>query len=137
MSAGSKIIVKILTPVGPVLDEEANMVLLPGAKGELGILPGHVSAIFSMDPGLVKVISSGKSTEPLFVFGGFAKIHDNELYILVDKVCKVSELDVAEAKNNLTTFEQELLNLENLNMIAATESKAHLARKILEVSNKH
>lgn len=129
--------VKILTPVGPVLSEEASIVLLPSSKGEVGILPGHISTIFKMDPGLVKVGGSSKSADALFVFGGFAKIHDNELNILVDKACKVSELDVAEAKSNLAKFEQELLGLEDLNMIALTESKAHLARKIIEVSSKH
>ncbi len=137
MSTGSKLIVKILTPVGSVLQEEASIVLLPGVKGELGVLPGHVSTIFKMDPGVVKVVATGK-TESLFIFGGFAKVHDNELYVIVDKACRIDELDALEAKKNLDVFEQELLSLEDLNMIALTESKAHLARKIIEVStSKH
>jgi len=132
--SSDQIAVKILTPVGSVIDEAASMVIIPGVKGETGILPGYASTIFKIDPGLVKLYTSDKLSETIFVFGGFAKIHDNELYILVDKTSKVSDLDVDEARANLEIFEKEILTLEDVKLMPSIEAKAQLARKIIEVS---
>lgn len=133
MSTG-QIVLKILTPVGSVISEEASMVIIPSVNGETGILPGHAPTLFRIDPGLVKIYTSGKLSNTLFCFGGFAKINDDQLYILADKTSSVHDLDVAEAKANLETFEREILTLADTKLLPHLEAKAHLARKIIEVS---
>lgn len=133
MSTG-QIALKILTPVGSIISEDASMVIIPSVNGETGILPGHTATIFRIDPGLVKIYTSGKLSNTIFCFGGFAKINDDQLYILVDKTSSVHDLDVSEAKANLEIFEKEILTLADVKLLPALEAKAQLARKIIEVS---
>jgi len=133
MSAG-QIVLKILTPAGSIISEEASMVIIPSVNGETGILPGHAPTIFRIDPGLVKIYTSGKLSDTLFCFGGFAKIDNDQLYILVDKASSVHDLDVSEAKANLEIFEKEILTLQDIKLLPHLEAKAQLARKIIEVS---
>ena len=135
VSAGS-ILVKILTPLGVVLHEEASMVIIPGVEGEAGILPSHVSTIFKLDPGLVKVYSNEKITNELFVFGGFAKVDQDQLYILVDKTSTIEELDADKARKDLESLERELLQCQSTDLLPLIETKIRLATKIIEISKK-
>jgi len=126
--------VKILTPSGPVFNNDSTMVVLPGVTGEFGVLPGHVSMIFRLDPGIVKVYSPGEPEYKIFIFGGFAKVNDDQLYVLVDRVCKVEELNYEEAKQDLEDLEKKFLVNTNLKLADLLEFKIRVARKIMQLS---
>ena len=133
-----KLTVKILTPVGSAFNAEATMVLVPASEGEMGILPEHVSMIFKISPGVVKVYSDSKLLDTFFVFGGFGKIHKNELFLLVDKVTKVEDLNVSQARSDLLDLDKQILEANDQKILASIESQAIVARKIIEVSeHKH
>jgi F-type H+-transporting ATPase subunit epsilon len=134
MASESGLLVKILTPLGAVLHQEASMVIVPGIEGEVGILPQHVSTIFKLDAGLVKVYSGDRIANTTFVFGGFAKIHQDQLYILVDKTCSIDDLNHDEAQNSLLTLEQELLKTRDPDIILLIDEKIRVVRKIVELS---
>ena len=134
MVSENGLLVKILTPLGAFLHEEASMVIIPGVDGEAGILPKHVSTIFRLDPGLVKVYSGDRITNTNFVFGGFAKIHQDQLYILVDKACSIDDLNHDEAQKSLLALEQELLKTRDPDLISFIDSKIRVARKVVELS---
>jgi F-type H+-transporting ATPase subunit epsilon len=126
--------VKILTPSGSVFNDESTMVVLPGVTGEFGILPGHVSMIFRLDPGMITLHSNGHAEYKMFIFGGFAKVNDDQLYILVDRVCKLEDLDHEEAKQNLEDLEKKMFVNTNLKLLDLLELKIRTARKILQLS---
>ena len=134
MLNNSTLAVKILTPSGSVFNDESTMILLPAVTGEVGVLPGHVPMIFRLDPGIIKVYQNEKLHYETFVFGGFAKIDQDEVYILVDKVSKVNELDFEEANRDLVDIEKKLLDNTNIKLFDILESKIRTLRKILELS---
>ncbi len=126
--------VKILTPAGPSFEGESSMVTLSGEYGEMGILPDHISMIFKITPGVIKVYSGARVAEEVFAFGGFGKINDNELFILVDKVSSVKDLDVSQAEKDLAELEKQAMSSGDEKVLSSIESKARLAQTIIEVS---
>ena len=72
---------KLVTPEKIYLEGDAQMVVLPGADGDLGVLPNHSNIITSLRPGIIKVTNSDQ-TQSLFVEEGFIKFSNNELLVI-------------------------------------------------------
>ncbi len=72
---------KLVTPEKIYLEGNAQMVVLPGAEGDLGVLPNHSNIITSLRPGIIKVTNSDQ-TQSLFVEEGFIKFSNNELLVI-------------------------------------------------------
>ena len=72
---------KLVTPEKIYLEGDAQMVVLPGAEGDLGVLPHHSNIITSLRPGIIKVTNSDE-TQSLFVEEGFIKFSNNELLVI-------------------------------------------------------
>ncbi len=72
---------KLVTPEKIYLEGDAQMVVLPGAEGDLGVLPNHSNIITSLRPGIIKV-SNSDQTQSLFVEEGFIKFSNNQLLVI-------------------------------------------------------
>ncbi len=72
---------KLVTPEKIYLEGDAQMVVLPGTEGDLGVLPNHSNIITSLRPGIIKVTNSDQ-TQSLFVEEGFIKFSNNELLVI-------------------------------------------------------
>ena len=72
---------RLVTPEKIYLEGDAQMVVLPGAEGDLGVLPNHSNIITSLRPGIIKVTNSDQ-TQSLFVEEGFIKFSNNELLVI-------------------------------------------------------
>jgi len=80
-----------------VFQGDADMVLLPGAAGELGILPHHAPVLTTLKYGVVKVRRAGQ--EQVFaVAGGVAEVQPDLVTVLADAAENVEEIDVARAQ---------------------------------------
>ena len=64
---------EIVTPEAKTYSEDVDMVTIPGADGEYGILPMHVPLITALQPGLLKVQKGGQELF-LATGGGFAEV---------------------------------------------------------------
>jgi F-type H+-transporting ATPase subunit epsilon len=67
--------VQIVTPDASFFDGEAGLVVLPGASGEFGVLPGHAPLISALGHGIARVLDKvdGKVLSQVAIYGGFAK----------------------------------------------------------------
>ena len=72
---------KLVTPEKIYLEGDAQMVVLPGAEGDLGVLPNHSNIITSLRPGIIKVTNLDQ-TQSLFVEEGFIIFSNNELLVI-------------------------------------------------------
>ena len=72
---------QIISPDNQIYDGNTEMVVLPGAEGDLGVLPNHSNIITSLRPGIIKVTNSDQ-TQSLFVEEGFIKFSNNELLVI-------------------------------------------------------
>ena len=113
-----------------VFQGDADMVLLPGTDGEMGILPHHAPLLTTLKYGIIKVRSQGKET--IFtVAGGIAEIQPDIVTILADAAENVEEIDVTRAEAARKRAEESLakgipVNSDNYLMIEAALRKSNL-----------
>ena len=63
---------------------DVDQVDLPGAEGDMGILPGHAPLVTTLRPGIVTIFRGGRR-EPIVVIGGFAEVSPAGLTVLADR----------------------------------------------------
>ncbi len=80
-----------------VFEGEADMVILPGSAGEMGILPNHAPLITTLNYGVIRVRRHGQ--EQVFtVAGGIAEVQPDIVTVLADAAENVEEIDVERAE---------------------------------------
>ena len=86
----------IITPERNVLSETVDSVNVPGANGELGILPGHTPLISALQTGVLSY-TQGATTRRLLVSGGFVEVNADRVSVLADLAEFPEEVDAARA----------------------------------------
>jgi F-type H+-transporting ATPase subunit epsilon len=81
-----------------VFQGEADMVLLPGADGDMGILPHHAPVLTTLKFGVIKVRSRGQD-KYFTVAGGIAEVQPDVVTVLADAAENVQEIDTARAES--------------------------------------
>jgi len=80
-----------------VFEGDADIVVLPGTDGEMGILPHHSPLLTTLKFGFIKVRT--KDHEEIFtVAGGVAEVQPDLITILADSAENVEEIDVTRAE---------------------------------------
>ena len=80
-----------------VFTGDVDIVVLPGAAGEMGILPKHAPVLTTLKYGVVKVRKNGKE-EIFAVAGGVAEVQPDIVTILADAAENVEEIDESRAE---------------------------------------
>ena len=93
-----------------VFQGDVDIVVLPGAAGEMGILPHHAPVLTTLKYGIIKVRRNNK--EELFaVAGGVAEVQPSIITVLADAAENIEEIDVVRAKAAKKRAEDALANL--------------------------
>lgn len=80
-----------------VFEGDADIVVLPGVGGEMGILPHHAPLLSTLKYGILKVRFGGR--EQVFtVAGGVVEVQPDRVTVLADSAENVAEIDVARAE---------------------------------------
>ena len=98
---------KLVTPEKIYLEGDAQMVVLPGAEGDLGVLPNHSNIITSLRPGIIKVTTSDQ-TQSLFVEEGFIKFSNNELLVIAVGLDEEAALNNDFINDNIENYSSAL-----------------------------
>src|SRR4029077_18004451 len=89
---------EFVSPERVLFSGDVDQVDLPGAEGDMGILPGHAPLVTALRPGIVPVFSGGKR-EPIVVIGGFAEVSPAGLTVLADSAVAREDFDLAVVPN--------------------------------------
>lgn len=92
---------ELVSPEKLLLSRQVEMVVIPAAEGEMGVLPGHAPMIVALRGGVIRVIEGGRDTDRLFVAGGFAEVTPERVTVLADEATPVAELSRAEAERRI------------------------------------
>ncbi len=92
--ADKQLKVVVVTPERAVLEDFADMVILPMFDGELGVLPGRAALVGQLGPGELR-IKQGATTRRLFIDGGFAQVRADSVNVLTQFARKPEELTAA------------------------------------------
>ncbi len=91
------ILCEIVSQDRMVWSGEADMVVVPGAGGEMGILPNHAPLLSTLKPGFIKVVRAGEE-EVFTVTGGVVEVRPDKITVLADASESVAEIDVQRAE---------------------------------------
>jgi F-type H+-transporting ATPase subunit epsilon len=80
-----------------VWEGDADIVIIPGTEGEMGILPRHAPLLSTMKFGILKVRAQGRE-EVFAVSGGIVEVQPDIVTVLADAAENVEEIDVARAE---------------------------------------
>ena len=78
-------------------DDGVEMVIAPGADGELGILPNHAPLLTALGIGELR-IRKGEEEESFAVGGGFLEVLANRVIVMADVAELADEIDIARAE---------------------------------------
>jgi F-type H+-transporting ATPase subunit epsilon len=104
--------VSVVTPEGPAYEGEAEMLIVPGAAGEIGVLARHAPLIATLKAGSTRVhVTEGQIQE--FATGpGFFKVEQDRAIALVDDAVLADEIDPDHAQEQLEAARAELEKVE-------------------------
>lgn len=90
--------VRIVTAERNIFSESGvQKLIVPGALGELTILPQHAALITGLEPGEVRIIH-GQDEISMVVTGGFMEVKDDAVTVLADAAELAEDVDLARAE---------------------------------------
>jgi F-type H+-transporting ATPase subunit epsilon len=105
--------VSLVTPDGSAFDGEAEMLIVPGADGEIGVLARHAPLVALLKAGSTRVHVRRNQDVREFATGpGFFKVEQDRALALVDDAVDVAEIDRARAQEQLEAAQAELARIE-------------------------
>ena len=105
--------VSLVTPDGSAFDGEAEMLIVPGADGEIGVLARHAPLVALLKAGSTRVHVRRNQDVREFATGpGFFKVEQDRALALVDDAVDAKHIDPARAQEQLETARAELEQVE-------------------------
>jgi F-type H+-transporting ATPase subunit epsilon len=80
---------EIVSPEKLLMSRPVDMVVIPAAEGEMGVLPLHAPMIVLLQEGTIRLYEGGRVTESLQVSGGFAEVTPTRVTVLADTATPV------------------------------------------------
>ena len=98
---------ELVSPAKLLVSEPVEMVVVPGAEGDIGVLPGHSPLIATVRPGIIDIHDGDKVRDRIFVGGGFAEVSAERCTVLAEEATLVDEIDRAAAEARLTEAKEK------------------------------
>ena len=118
---------ELVSPARLLISEPVEMVVVPGAEGDIGVLPNHSPLICTVRPGVIKMFEGGKVSEQIFVAGGFCEVSPERCTVLSEEAVMIGDIDAGEARERLADAEKALAASEE-----GDKDKAEDERRIAE-----
>ena len=87
----------LVTPEGAAYEGEAEMLVVPGVSGEIGVLARHAPLVAMLKAGEIRIKASG-NWEAFAAGPGYFKVQQDRALVLVDDAVRAEEIDVEEAR---------------------------------------
>lgn len=102
----------IVTPEKKVFSDTVDNVYLPGADGELGVLPMHAGLVTALRPGELRYLHKGQVVT-LAVGSGFAEITQEKVVVLTDMALGEDEIDEKSAEEAIHRAQEKLQHVDH------------------------
>ena len=126
--------IALVTPEGEAFRGEAEMLIVPGAAGEIGVLARHAPLVATLKAGSTRVYRDRANEDVLeFATGpGFFKVELDNAIALVDDAVDVKEIDDERARRQLEEAKAELERIDNGE---STADRWQIEQRILHAEN--
>ncbi len=122
--AADKVEFELVSPERLLLSEQVDMVVMPGAEGDFGVLPRHSPLISTLRPGVIRVFEGREVKQRIFVAGGFAEVTPERCTVLAEEAVPVGEIDTAKVDQQIKDLGEDMADAKT------DEEKAAIALRI-------
>ncbi|MFK7851002.1 MAG: ATP synthase F1 subunit epsilon [Akkermansiaceae bacterium] len=103
---------EIVTPEKTIFSDTVENVYLPGADGEMGILPSHAGLVTALQPGELRYLRDNQ-INTLAVGSGFAEIGKDKAVVLTDMALGEAEIDEKSTEEAIKRAEEKLKGVDH------------------------
>jgi F-type H+-transporting ATPase subunit epsilon len=129
--------VSVVTPEGAAFDGDAEMLIVPGAAGEIGVLARHAPLVALLKAGSTRVHLGDGQIQEFATGPGFFQVLEDRAIALVDDAVTADKIDAAAAQRQLEEAQAELARVESGESTAdrwQLEQRIRHAENMLRVS---
>ena len=105
--------VSVVTPEGAAFEGDAEMLIVPGAAGEIGVLARHAPLVALLKAGSTRVHLGDGKIEEYATGPGFFQVLEDRAIALVDDAVQADAIDDARAQQQLDDARAELERVES------------------------
>ena len=101
------LLLEIVTPERLAYSDTVDSVVLPGAEGEMGVLPNHAPLLATLGVGELR-IRKGSEEEFFAIAGGFVQVRPDKVVVMAETADLASEIDLERAQEARREAERAL-----------------------------
>ncbi|MDH3596919.1 MAG: F0F1 ATP synthase subunit epsilon [Rhodospirillales bacterium] len=130
----TRVAFELVSPERLLLSESVDMVVVPGAEGDFGVLVRHAPLVSGVRPGVISVYNGGQVTERIFVAGGFAEVTPSRCTVLAEQAMPVAEIDRMAAEQQLKDAREDLADAKDDDERDAAARQIAVAEAMIQAS---
>lgn len=104
-----KVEFELVSPERLLVSKPVDMVVVPGAEGDFGVLRGHAPLISTLRLGVIDVHDGGSVAERIFVAGGFAEVTAERCTVLAEEAVPIGDLQRGDIEGEIRSLKDHLV----------------------------
>lgn len=129
--ADDKVEFELVAPERLVMTAAADMVVVPGAEGNFGVLPGHSLLISAVRPGVIDIYEGNTVKERFFVAGGIAEVTPERCTVLAEEAVALDGDARAMADERIKAAADDLAAADTDDRREAAQARLDIAEALL------
>jgi F-type H+-transporting ATPase subunit epsilon len=99
---------ELVAPEELLFSEPVELVVVPGAEGDFGVLPGHSPLISTLRTGVIAVYENDEVSQRIFVSGGFAEVTPERCTVLADEAVTLESANRSDVEERVKANREAL-----------------------------
>ena len=121
--ADEKVEFELVSPERLLSSEAVDMVVVPGAEGDFGVLPRHSLLISGVRNGVIQVWNGNAVTDRIFVAGGFCEVTGERCTVLAEEAVRVDDIDRGAIEAELKDLREDAADAKTPEERSAAEAR--------------
>lgn len=134
MAEEGKVEFELVSPEQLLVSEAVDMVVVPGAEGDFGVLPRHSLLISAVRPGVIQIYEGGTVTSRIFVAGGFCEVTGERCTVLAEEAIPVEDIDRTRVEAELKNLRDDAADAKSDDARAAVQARIKIREAMLSVA---
>ena len=104
---------ELITPSQTMINQDVEMVVVPGSEGHFGVLSLHAHTLSTLNRGIVTLYDNGNPINEVVVDGGIVDVTPSGCSVLVERAESLNEIDRVDLEKRYNSFKGKENNFEN------------------------
>lgn len=127
-----KVKFELVSPQRLLMSEAVDMVVVPGAEGDFGVMAEHAPLISTVRPGTITVYRGDAVSDRIFVAGGFAEVTGERCTVLAEEAERLDDIDRTAVESQLQMLRSDLGAAQSEDERSVLESRIAIAEAKIE-----